>query len=63
MPFIFIKFIKMASKGIMHAAKEVRKRKTFFVQFQESPALIDTAEIDEKFGNMEETEKQEEKKE
>ena len=50
----------MASKGILQAAKEVRKRKASFVQFQESPELIDTAEIDEELGNMEETEKQEE---
>jgi hypothetical protein len=50
----------MASKGIMQAAKEVRKRKTSFVQFQENSELIDTAEIYEKLGNMEETERQEE---
>ena len=50
----------MASKGILQAATEVRKRKTSFVQFQESPELIDTAEIDEKLGNMEETEKHKE---
>ena len=49
----------MSSKGILQAAKEVRKRKTSFVQFQESPEVIDTAEIDEKLGNMEGTEKQE----
>ena len=50
----------MSSKGILQAAKEVRRRKTSFVQFQEIPELIDTTEIDEKLGNMEETEKHEE---
>ena len=49
----------MAGKGILKAAKEVQKRKASFVQFQESPELIDTSEIDEKLGNMEETENQE----
>ena len=54
----FINIFSIASKGSLQAAKEVRKRKTSFAQFKESPELIDTTENDEKLGNIEDTENQ-----